>query len=121
VDKEQKNLKVFGYGLAVIAGFVAWRMTVKHAAEFWPMILCLTGMMLAAMTAIDYRFLRPIYKHWMRVTGVIGQVISTIVLSLVFFTVFGVAGLVLRLLRKDILSQKIEPDKQSYWIKRERA
>ena len=51
----------------------------------------------------------------------IGAVITTAILSLVFFLVFGLVGIILRLLRKDILSQRIEPDKESYWIRRERV
>ncbi len=120
MDKEQRDLKVFGYGLAVLLGIIAWRLIVKHVVGFWPSILGLTGIVLAAMTAIDYRFLKPLYEHWMKVARVIGMVVSTVVLSGIFFAVFGLVGIVLRLLRKDLLSRKIEPDKESYWIRRER-
>ncbi len=120
MDKEQKNLKVFGYGLAVILGFIAWRLTVKGHGGTWPLILSTTGIFLALMTAIDYTYLRPFYAQWMRVAHLIGTVIMTVVLSLVFFLVFGLVGIFLRLLRKDLLSQKLEPDRESYWIKREK-
>jgi hypothetical protein len=121
MDKEQKNLKVFGYGLAVILGIVAWRLVAKHIPGLWPTILSVTGMFLALMTFLDYQYLRPIYRHWMKIAGIIGIIVTTLILSAVFFLVFGIAGMILRLLRKDLLSQKIEPDKESYWIKRERA
>lgn len=121
MDKEQKNLKVFGYGLAVILGFVSWRLMAKHVPGLWPTILCATGMFLALMTLIDYQYLRPIYRHWMRVAHIIGFFFTTVVLSLVFFLVFSVVGIFLRLMRKDLLARKIESDKESYWIKRERV
>jgi hypothetical protein len=120
MDKEQKNLKVFGYGLGVILGFIAWRIMAKHGVGFWPGFLALSGMALTFVTALDYRFLRPVYSRWMIAAHFIGMIITTAVLSALFFVVFGLVGIVLRLLRKDILSQKIEKEKESYWIKRDK-
>jgi len=120
MDKEQKNLKVFGYGLAVILGFIAWRIMAKHGTGFWPGALSLAGMVLTIITAIDYRFLRPVYSRWMIGASFIGMIITTIVLSTIFFLVFGLAGIVLRLLRKDILAEKIDKQKESYWVRRDK-
>ncbi len=120
MDKEQKNLKVFGYGLAIILGVIAWRLLMKHSAGYWPAILSGTGIFLALMTLIDYTYLRPLYGHWMRVMHGIGLVVTTVVLSVIFFLIFGLVGIILRILRKDLLSQRLEPDRESYWIRREK-
>lgn len=51
----------------------------------------------------------------------IGSVITGIILSLLFYLVFGVAGIVLRLLRKDLLDQRIDRDNHSYWKSKEQT
>ena len=37
-----------------------------------------------------------------------------------FYLVFGVAGLILRLLNKDLLDQRMDGTAHSYWIKKDR-
>ena len=64
--------------------------------------------------------LKPIYILWMSFAVVMGFIVSHIILSLIFGLVFTPAGLLIRLLRKDPLDEKINPQAESYWIKRER-
>ena len=45
-------------------------------------------------------------------------VVSPIVMSLVFYGAVLPVGLVMRVMRKDPLGLKIEPDRDSYWILR---
>ena len=51
----------------------------------------------------------------------IGAVVTGIVLTFLFYVVFGVAGLILRLMRKDLLYREWAPAAASYWIPREQA
>jgi hypothetical protein len=38
-----------------------------------------------------------------------------------FYLIFGIAGIVLRLLGKDLLDQKIDPKAVSYWIDKDQV
>ncbi len=62
--------------------------------------------------------LKPLYIGWMYFTRCMAWLITTVVLSLVFYIGFTGVGLVMRLLRKNPLDRKIERSASSYWIKR---
>ena len=54
----------------------------------------------------------------MKVAHFIGATITGLILSLMFYVIFGIVGIILRILRKDLLNERLEPEAQSYWIKR---
>ena len=118
---KKKQLLVFGYGLAVILTFIGVRLWLKHGWVVFPVILGAVSVVLAGITVIDYQRLIPFYKRWMKVVHLIGTVFTTVILSIVFYLVFGISGLILRLLGKDLLDRKLEPKKESYWGKRKTA
>ena len=59
---------------------------------------------------------RPLYLGWMYVAFPIGWVISHVVLAIVYYLVFTGTGLVMRLLGRDPLQRRFEPDAQTYWV-----
>lgn len=62
--------------------------------------------------------LKSIYIVWMSAAATMGFIMTRIILSVLFLFLFTPASLAMRILRKDPLKEKIEPNKQSYWIKR---
>src|SRR3989338_11167236 len=100
MDKEKKNLLVFGYGLAVIIAFFVWRHGAKLGFDLFSWIWLGVAAFLACLTAIDHQRLRPFYAKWMIGAHFIGMIITTVILSLLFYIVFGIAGIVLRIIRK---------------------
>jgi len=64
------------------------------------------------------RFLKQLYKIWMKFAHLIGRVNTAILLTLFYFLFLGVAKLVTVLLRKDLLDERLG-DRASYWRKRE--
>jgi hypothetical protein len=70
----------------------------------------------AALVKVE--ILKPLYTLWMRLAHTIGTVISTLVLGVLFYGVFGVIGIILRIMRKDYLDRKIDKKAGSYWVKR---
>lgn len=120
MEVKRKQLLVFGYGLPLILAFVALRLWIKHHFVVVPVCLGTAGLAVLALTLFRQDLLVPVYQVWMKGVGVIGMVLSTLVLSLFFYLVFGGAGIVLRLLGKDLLDRKLEPQRQSYWKHREK-
>lgn len=119
MEQERKQLVVFGYGLAVISGIMAWRLSVKGAGNIIVFILIGIACGLAAVTAVDASRLKPFYKKWMAAAHVIGTLVTSVILVIIFYGMFGLIGIVLRLLKKDLLDRRIEPDAASYWHVRE--
>jgi len=121
MDQEKKQLVIFGYGLAVILSLISvhlWRHHGWHSAH---VILFPCVITLILLTAGRYSILRPFYRQWMRGAHFIGSIITGVVLSLLFYLVFGVAGVILRLIRKDLLDQRIDRAIDSYWINKDQA
>ena len=118
---EQKNLKVFGYGLAVILGVIAYKVWRGHGWVSLHAVLFAGMFALILVTAARYQALKPLYVRWMNVAHGIGAVVTGIVLTFLFYAVFGVAGLILRLMRKDLLDREWAPAAASYWIPKEQA
>jgi hypothetical protein len=118
MNKERKNLLVFGYGLALILGIIAARIWMTKGLN--PLIgaLLVLAAGLAVATAINILWIKPIYTGWMAVVRPIGHAMSLIILTGLFYGVFGVVGIILRLLKKDLLKETIDPGAQTYWIKR---
>ena len=118
-NKEIKNLIVFGYGLAIILAFIGTRMGIKHGWDLGPIILLSLSVFMLILTSVSLKGVEKIYKPWMKVAHLIGGTITAIMLSLMFYLIFGTVGLILRFLKKDLLDQRLDPTKTSYWIKKE--
>jgi len=121
MDKQKRDLQVFGYGLAVIAALFGIGGALKHGFALAPAVLMTCSVIFAAVTALDYKALEPGYRGWMKVAYMIGTTVTMVILGAVFFLVFTPVGLFLKLLGKDHLDRKFGPAAKSYWIKRAEA
>ena len=82
----------------------AWRWTVGIAALFLAAALFHPGA------------LKPLNQLWLKFGMLLRKVVNPIVMALVFLVL--PTGLVIRMLGKDPLRLKREPNVDSYWIKR---
>lgn len=121
MDQEKKQLKVFGYGLAIILGLVAFHLWRHHGWQAAHIVIFPYIVVLIVVTGLRYSLLRPLYKQWMRIAQLIGGMITGVILSILFYLVFGVVGIVLRLLRKDLLDQRIDRAIDSYWVNKDQV
>ena len=55
---------------------------------------------------------------WFKFGILIGSFVSRIILTIIYFFTVLPIGLIMRLIRKDILRQKLDKKAKSYWIKR---
>lgn len=113
--KEQKNLRVFGYGLTIIIAFVVIRLGMKHGFTNGKYFALFLAVLLAGITALKLEVIKPLYRVWMKGARFIGEIVNGVLLSVVFYLFFGVAGIILRLMRKDLLDEKIDKNAKSYW------
>ena len=116
MEKEKKNLLVFGYGLAAILCFFAVRHGMKHGYGAVSYVEFFLAAGILFITFFSLPTLKKFYTIWMSVAQRIGHVVTTALLVLLFYCVFGLVGIVLRILRKDLLDQNVNLDKKSYWI-----
>ena len=66
-------------------------------------------------------FIKPIYKVWKGLASLIGEVITRIILGMIFFLVITPLGFILKLLGKDFLNLKKNKKMLTYWIPKEKS
>ena len=112
-----RDLRKFGVMVGAVfclLGLVFW---LRHRPFFW--YLLAPGVPLLMLGAIWPRSLKWIYIGWMTLATIIGLVVSTILLTLLFYLLVAPVGLLARAVGKDFLSQKLHPNATTYWMPRD--
>jgi len=80
--------------------------------RLWSLLVAIIFLILGL---INSRILTPLNKLWFRFGLFLGKVVSPIIMGIVFFLVVTPTGLIMRLLKKDLLNLKFSSSK-SYWV-----
>ena len=80
-------------------------------------ISILIAIIFLILGVINSKLLTPLNKFWFKFGLLLGQVISPIVMGVIFFLVVTPIGYLMRLLGKDVLRLKKTND-NSYWVKK---
>lgn len=98
--------------LAFLFVFPKW-----HKAWYWWLLV--PGIPLVVLGLIAPRTLKWVNLVWMTLAIMLGAVVSTILLSLLFYLVVTPIGILARATGQDFLSRKLEPSAVTYWIRRD--
>ena len=112
-----RDLRKFGLTVGGVFAALGLLFLLRHK-PWWPWFVW-PGVPLVVLGAVLPRSLKWIYVAWMTLAMLMGAVVSTILLVLLFFLVVTPMGLVARLAGKDFLSRKLEPGAASYWLGRD--
>jgi len=82
--------------------------------RIWSLTISLIFLILGL---INSKILSPLNKIWFKFGLLLGKIISPIVMSIVFFLVVTPIGILMKILKKDLLNLKINNNK-SYWIEK---
>ncbi|MEI8012092.1 MAG: SxtJ family membrane protein [Candidatus Omnitrophota bacterium] len=119
MDKEKKNLLVFGYGLGLIALVLGTGGVMRHGVSVFQIIKLACGVFFIIVTALKWQAFRPAYKGWMAVAHVIGGVVTGVLLTVVYFVVFTPTALFLKLMGKDHLERRRDQGRATFWHARD--
>ncbi len=117
----QKNIKLpsnrnFGIVFFVVFLIIAlWPVLKQNEIRIWSLIISFIFFVLGL---INSKLLTPLNKLWFKFGILLGNIISPIVMGIVFFLVVTPTGLVMRIFRKDILKLK-KNSRDSYWINKD--
>ena len=75
-----------------------------------------TGAVVIVWALIAPDSMSGLYKGWMRVAMVIGNVINTIILAIVYSLVITPMGIVMRLMGKDPMRRELDKSAQTYRV-----
>lgn len=119
----EKKLRQFGFialgALALLAGWIYWRKTlfglaVEPAGAVASALLAV-GSLSGLFSALWPRANQPLYVLLALVSFPIGYVLSHVVLGIIFYLVLTPLGLFFRLVGRDPLSRRFDPEAESYW------
>jgi Saxitoxin biosynthesis operon protein SxtJ len=114
-----RDLRKFGLMVGGVCCALGLLFYLRHK-PWWPWLVW-PGAPLVVLGAILPRCLKWIYVGWMTLAMLLGAIVSTVLLTLLFYLIVTPLGLVARLAGKDFLRQKLEPRATSYWIARDTA
>ena len=94
-----------------------WPLLYDEHIRLWSIIISLIFLVLGI---IDSKILTPLNKIWMKFGLLLGNIISPIVMAIIFFGVVTPTGILLRLFKNDILKLK-KNNNTSYWIEKDNS
>jgi multisubunit Na+/H+ antiporter MnhG subunit len=119
IKTDSKELRKFGIILAIVLGLLGGFALYKGSGKylgFWGV-----GLLFLVFGLFLPQFLKSVYKAWMALALVLGWINTHLILGLIFYLVFTPMGLIMKLLGKDLLDQKLDPEAKTYWKKREKS
>lgn len=117
IKSTKKELREFGLTigiiLAILGALALWR-----GKAIGPYFLSIgAGFIILGLTL--YGILKPLQKIWMSFSVVIGFFMSRFILFILFYGAVTPIGFLTRLLGKDILDERIDKTRKSYWNERD--
>ena len=115
----RRELRKFGLLVGgvflLLALWFGWRQK-----PFYPWFL-LPGIPLLALGVVWPMSLKRVYLAWMTLALVLGTVVSTLLLTVLFYLVVTPVGGLARIMGKDFLNRRWDRQAASYWIPRDRS
>ena len=113
---EISSEKSFGVLFAIVFLIISLYPLIKDKElHLWALIVSAFFLLLALLSP---KLLVLPNKLWFKFGILLGSIVAPIVMALIYFLTVLPTGLIMRLLGKDLLRQKINKDSKSYWIKR---
>ncbi len=118
INPSAKMLREFGIIALFGFGLVGALLGLKWEAWTASYVLWALGAVSFVLALVQPRLLLPLYVALMVVAFPIGFVISNVILLALYFGLFTPFSMVFRLIGRDTMKRKFEPEAESYWIKR---
>lgn len=102
----------FGFVFFIVFLIISiWPLLNQNEIRFWSLIISFIFLVLAL---INSKALTTLNKLWFKFGIFLGNIISPIVMGIIYFVVVTPIALLLRVINKDVLSLK-KTKKESYW------
>ena len=116
IQTEKPSEKSFGVVFSIVFLIVALYPLINSAGlRIWALVVSIIFFLLAFLAPKILVFPN---KLWFKFGLLIGSIVAPIVMAFVYFVTVLPTGLIMRLLGKDLLKQKLDKNTKSYWVKR---
>ena len=119
ISTEQSSPKSFGIVFSIVFLIVALYPLINSGGlRIWALSVSIIFLFIAYVAP---KILNLPNKLWFKFGILLGSIIAPIVMALVYFSTVLPTGLIMRLLGKDLLKQKLDKNSKSYWIERKES
>ena len=116
VSTEQSSEKSFGVVFSIVFLIVSlYPLINSESLRIWALVVSIIFFLLAFLAP---KILVLPNKLWFKFGLLVGSIVAPIVMTLIYFVTVLPTGLIMRLLGKDLLKQKLDKNAKSYWIER---
>jgi hypothetical protein len=115
-NPNRKELRNFAIVALIASALISFLLhVIKGLGIQWLAIICAVGIITFLSSFICIRITRIIYQGLILVTLPIGYVVSFLLLAAFYFLLLTPLGLLFRLIGRDPLCRKFDPNAKSYW------
>ena len=116
ISTKKSSEKSFGVVFSIVFLIVAlYPLINSESLRIWALVVSIIFFLLAFLAP---KILVLPNKLWFKFGLLIGSIVAPIVMAFVYFVTVLPTGLIMRLLGKDLLKQKLDKNAKSYWVKR---
>ena len=119
IKTTKKVLRDFGLILAIVLAIFGGISLWKESESYKYLFPGSGASLILAMLLPNV--LKFIYLPWMTVATIIGWVMTRVILKMLYYLILTPIGIAMKLFGKDILDEKINKDKPSYWVPRDKT
>tara|TARA_B100001245_G_scaffold229151_1_gene207202 strand:+ start:517 stop:912 length:396 start_codon:yes stop_codon:yes gene_type:complete len=113
---EMSSNRSFGVVFFVVFFLIGiWPIFSLSAIRHW---FIMTSLVFLILGLLNSNLLTPFNKIWYKIGILLGNIISPIIMLVIFFLVVTPTGFILRIFKKDLLNLKTNKNKATYWIDR---
>ena len=114
-DVKIGSIRSFGIVFFIVFLIIAlYPLINNEGIRIWSIIISLVFLILGL---IDSKILSPLNKLWFKFGILLGKIISPLVMGIIFFLVVTPIGILMKILKKDLLNLNYNNNK-SYWIEK---
>ena len=107
--------KSFGIVFSIVFLVIAfWPMLNGNEINYWLLAISIVFLILGL---INSKILTPLNKIWFKFGILLGNVVSPIIMGIIFFLIVTPTSIIMKLLGKDLLNLK-KNNNNSYWIEK---
>jgi hypothetical protein len=106
-----------GFGIVFCIVFLLitlYPLTYGGEIRIWSAIISLIFLL---FSLVNSKILTPLNKLWFKFGLFLGMIMSPLIMGIIFFLVVTPIGLIMRMLKKDVLNLRYNQN-QSYWIEK---
>ena len=116
VSTKQSSEKSFGVVFSLVFLIISlYPLITSEGIRIWALVVSIIFFLLAFLAP---KILVLPNKLWFKFGLLLGSIVAPIVMAFVYFVTVLPIGLIMRLLGKDLLKQKLDKNAKSYWIER---